>query len=81
MWEKVALHPTGYLDGRATSLGANSLGLDSFRIGRHEDGNLIPRDVGGPIFSECPIVLHDGHGHFKALFLISDVPPASLMLL
>ncbi|CAM9632969.1 unnamed protein product [Ectocarpus sp. 13 AM-2016] len=68
MWELVTLHPTGYLDGRGVWLLAKFLGLLGLRIVKHEDGHLVPCDAGGPISSEeCPMLLHEGNGHFKAL--------------
>ncbi|CAM9157067.1 unnamed protein product [Ectocarpus sp. 6 AP-2014] len=75
MWELVTLHPTGYLDGRAVWLLAKFLGLHGFRIVKHEDGHLVPCDAGAPISSEeCPMMLHDGYGHFKALIPLRRMP-------
>ncbi|CBJ48971.1 hypothetical protein Esi_0102_0084 [Ectocarpus siliculosus] len=75
MWELVTLHPTGYLDGRAVWLLAKFLGLHGFRIVKHEDGHLVSCDAGGPISSEeCPMMLHDGYGHFKALIPLRRMP-------
>lgn len=80
MWELVTLHPTGYLDGRAVWLLAKFLGLHGFRIVKHEDGHLVPCDAGGPISSEeCPMMLHDGYGHFKALIPLRRMPLVSLV--
>lgn len=80
MWELVTLHPTGYLDGRAVWLLAKFLGLHGFRIVKHEDGHLVPCDAGGPISSEeCPMVLYDGYGHFKALIPLRRMPLVSLV--
>ncbi|CAN0274717.1 unnamed protein product [Ectocarpus sp. 4 AP-2014] len=75
MWELVTLHPTEYLDGRAVWLLAKFLGLHGFRIVKHEDGHLVPCDAGGASSSdECPMMLHDGYGHFKALIPLRRMP-------
>ena len=79
MWELVTLHPTGYLDGRAVRLLAKFLGLDGFRIVKHEDGLLVPCDAAMPISEECPMMMHDGYRRFKALIPLRGVPLVSLV--
>jgi hypothetical protein len=79
MWERVTLYPTGYLDGRAVLLLAKFLGLDGFRIVKHEDGLLVPCHASGHISDECPMLMYDGHGHFKALIPLRGVPLVSLV--
>lgn len=79
MWERVTLHPTGYLDGRAAWLLAKFLGLHGLRIVKHEDGHLVPCDAEGPISSEeCPMLLHDGYGRFKALVSLQGMVQVSV---
>ncbi|CBN77343.1 hypothetical protein Esi_0053_0012 [Ectocarpus siliculosus] len=68
MWEKVMLCFRGQFDGRAFLLMGKVLPLDGIRIVKHDNGILAPCDVGVPLPSgHCPMVLHDGYGHFKAL--------------
>lgn len=78
IWEKVVLCPTGLVDGKAVILMVKVLGLDGLRIVRHSDSLLVPCDAQGSIFSEdCPVVLYDGYGHFKALHPLHTVPLVS----
>ncbi|CAN0595774.1 unnamed protein product, partial [Laminaria digitata] len=75
MWEKVVLYLTGLVDGKAVWLSGKVLGLDGLRIVKHDDGLLMPCDAHGPLSSEdCPMVLHDGYGHFKALIPLHGMP-------
>lgn len=81
MWEKVVLYLTGLVDGKAVWLWGKVLGLDGLRIVKHDDGLLMPCDAQGPLSSEdCPMVLHDGYGHFKALIPLHGMPLVSLVL-
>lgn len=62
------LFPTGMFDGKAIALMGEVLHLNGLRIVKHENGILAPCDAGVPLpFEHCPMVLHDGYGHFKAL--------------
>ncbi|CAM9212564.1 unnamed protein product, partial [Ectocarpus sp. 4 AP-2014] len=68
MWERAMVFPTGMFDGKAIVLMGEVLCLDGLRIVKHENGILAPCDAGVPLPREyCPLVLYDGHGHFKAL--------------
>lgn len=72
LWERVMLFPTGYLDGKAVWLVGQVLDLDGLRIVKHVDGCLFPADANGDLPVEhCPMVMHDGLGHFKALLPVS----------
>ena len=72
MWERVVLCPSGVLDGRAVMCVGKALNLPGLRIVKLTDNRLVPVDAGGDLPVEhCPMVLHDGFGHFKALLPVS----------
>ena len=72
MWERVVLCPSGLLDGKAVMCVGKALNLPGLRIVKLTDNRLVPVDAGGDLPVEhCPMVLHDGFGHFKALLPVS----------
>ncbi|CAM9972998.1 unnamed protein product, partial [Ectocarpus sp. 4 AP-2014] len=75
MWERVILFSTGYFEGRAVVIMGKVLRLDGLRIVEHKNGILAPCDAGEALpRKHCPMVLHDGSGHFKALVSFRDDP-------
>lgn len=67
MWGRVTLDPTGWLDGRAVGLLAKCLALAGFRIVKSENSHSLQCGGSRSLCEECPMVLYDGSGHFKAL--------------
>lgn len=74
MWERVMLCSYGQFDGKAILLMGKVLPLEGLRIAKHANGILAPGDAQGPLPSEhCPMVLHDGYRHFKALLPFCEI--------